>query len=414
MKAFRFLFFVVTVSVSVVTNVTAQVTEYESSVTLNASEFVAASILRGPNHTVDETVTNDGFLNAYTINSRYGTLKAISTAKMIKYVNELEAVARMEHVERSDAFAGAVKNSAGKVVQGSKDLVNDPVGSVSGAISGVGTMFKRAGSSLSDGRSDGEDGSLRTLTGFSRTKRQYAYEFGVDAYSRNEILQKQLDSLARAGAIGNVTASAALMMVPGGAGVAVSVTKNTRAMNELMRETPPPELRIMNRSKLARMRINENLIDLFIRNGIFTPREQTSIVSALESMGSTRNREEFIKFSIPVEDADLAFYRSRQAQLYANYSNTMESLDRFVTVAGNITTARTASGKIVFTAPLDYLLWSRDMAAVVSMITQEINAMKDIREKELWVTGNLSPVARTSISNMGWSVHENAEGKLIQ
>ena len=127
-------------------------------------------------------VVNDGFFNVYTINSSYGTVTTVSTAKLRKYIKEINAAVLMDQVEKSGEFTGAMKGAAGKVVDGAVDLVNDPVGSVSGAISGVGSLFSRAGESMKGTRSDTEDSALKAMLGYSTAKRQYAYEFGVDVY----------------------------------------------------------------------------------------------------------------------------------------------------------------------------------------------------------------------------------------
>ena len=410
-KVGRLVVFGRILAVGLLAGATALAADFEAPVVLSASRLLPPDVIQGPNHRVEETVTNDGFLNVYTITSPMGTVQATSTAMLRKYVVEVEAAARMSTVRGSEAFAEGVKEKAGQVVEGAKGLVTDPGGTLSGAVSGVGKLFNRAGENMFGGsRSDSEESRMADLLGYSKAKRDYAHQFGVDAYSRNPVLQKQLDDISRAGFMGNLTASAALMAVPGGAGAAVTVTGSTQLMNDVFRDLAPADLRIKNRDSLQAMGVPTDVADLFIANAVFTPREQTLLVDALAGMTGTQNRAGFIKFAVLTDDPDLAFFRQRQAQLYAAYNRSVEPVSSFVHV-GQMSAAQTASGKLVFTIPLDYLLWTKGLAAVASSITNEVS-LQGIKERHLWVTGTLSPLAKQSAGKMGWTVHENAESLL--
>lgn len=390
----------------------ASAADFETPAVLSASKVLPPDLVRGPNHKVDDKVTNDGFLNVYTINSPLGSVQATSTATLRKYVAEIDAAARMSTVRGSEEFAAGVKEKAGQVVEGAKGLVTDPVDTIGNAASGVGKLFSRAGENMFGGsRSQAEESRMEDLLGYSKTKRDYAYEFGVDAYSRNPILQKELDEISRAGFMGNLTASAALMAVPGGAGAAVSVTGGTQLMNNVFRDAAPADLRIRNRDALKKMGVPQDVSDLFIANSYYTPREQTLLVDALSRMQGTKDRAQFIKLAVLTEDPDLTAFRQRQAQMYAEYSTSVEAVSAFVPI-GQFAAARTASGKIVFALPLDYLLWTKGFAAATSGITNEVSLMKGVKGRELWVSGALSPAAKDSIGKMGWVVHENAENLL--
>ena len=385
---------------------------FDSPATFRASEILPPELAKGPNHWVDEAVANDGYLNMYTIRSDYGDVQAVSTAKLRKYVHEINAVARMREIQGSDEFKKGMAEKAGDVVEGAQGLISDPVGTVSSTISGVGKLFSRAGENLVGGsRSETEGSRMESLLGYAKAKRDIGYQFGVDVYSHNKILQDELTSLAGASGTGTLVMSGLLMAVPGGAGVAVSVAGGTELMENVMRDQAPADLRKMNRGRLAAMGVDQHVADIFIANGTYTPREQTFLVAALDNMANTSNRAEFIKFATLTDNPDIAFFRQRQAQMYAAYHRTIEPVDSFVSI-GEISTARTKSGKIVFNVPLDYLIWTKNMAAVASIITQNVARMEGISGREIWVTGTMSPLARESISKMGWTVHDQAQSKL--
>jgi hypothetical protein len=318
----------------------------------------------------------------------------------------------MDTVKNSDEFKSGIKEKAGDVIEGAKGLVSDPIGSVSGAVSGVGKLFSRGKENLLGGsRSEAEGSRMADLIGYSKTKRDYAYDFGVDVYSRNELLQEHLDDIARAGHAGSLSMTVLLAAVPGAAGTAVTITGGTELMNKVFRDSAPADLRKMNRKKLSAMGVNKDIADLFISNGVFTPREQTILVSSLKAMKNTKNRDQYIKFAILTDNADIAFFRQRQAQMYEAYNRTVEPINEFVTI-GQVSAGKTSSGKIIFNAPLDHLIWTKNMAAFASIITRKVSMMEGVTGREIWVAGSMSPLAKESIAKMGWSVKEHA-GKLL-
>lgn len=389
----------------------AMAADFETSQVFDATKILPADLVTGPNHQVDRNVTNDGFLNSYTIKTPKGDVTAVSTAQLRKYVHEINAAARMEQIRGSKEFMAGIKGKAGDVAEGAKSLVTDPVDTVSGAVSGVGKMFGRARENLTGGaRSDVETSRMKDLMGYSKSRRDYAAEFGVDAYSRNPVLKAALDEISWAGYSGTMTASMALMAVPGGAGAAVSVAGNTQLMNNVFRDMAPPDLRIRNREQLAGMGVSADVIDLYVGNGVYTPREQTLLVEALSAMQATKGRDSYVKFAVLSNDPDVAFFRQRQAQMYEGFARTVEPLAAFVPL-GQVSAARTQKGNLVFCAPLDHMLWTRAISNFVSIVTQEVSA-QGINERHVYVTGTFSPMARTSLEKMGWKVHDKAEALL--
>ncbi|HLA80113.1 MAG TPA: hypothetical protein VJP78_00575 [Thermoleophilia bacterium] len=394
------------------TGARAQDTDFERAPVLQASRILPPALVSGPNHRVQENVVNDGYLNIYTVESRFGQVRAASTAQLQQYVQELNAVARMEAVQKSDEFKRGVTEKAGDVVRGAKNLVTDPVNTVSGAASGVGALFSRAGEAIvGGGHSEAEDSRVKAAIGFSKTKRDYAYEFGVDVYSRNPILQQHLDSLAWSGYAGSMTMSALLMAVPGSAGVALSIPGTSELLNKVFRDLPPNELRKRNRAKLEAMGIASDVVDLYIANAVFTPREQTVIVEALEGMQGVTDRGAFVKFAVLTENPDLAFFRQRQAEMYASYHRKVAPLARFVPV-GRTTAALSRDGTLVFNAPLDHLVWTRQNAEFARSVSAQIDGMPGVRAKHLWLAGGASPLARQNLEKLGWKVFEGAEARL--
>ena len=329
---------------------------YETGIVLNASEILPKKVLTGPNHQVNEKVINDGYLNLYTINTKYGDIQVTSTDKLKKYINEINAIARMDAVKGSDEFKQGLSGKATDVVEGAKGLVTDPVNTVSAAASGVGKLFSRGKENLfGQSRSDAEGSRLADLSGYSKSKRDYAYEFGVDAYSDNKLMQEHLGDLVSAGYAGTMSMSVLLSAVPGAAGTVVVVTGGTELMKNVFRDSAPADLRKMNRASLQAMEVNKDIADLFIANAVYTPREQTLIVAALKSMKGTKNKSSYIKFAVLTGNADVAFFRQRQIEMYAEFHRKVKPIERFISV-GQTSAGVTKDGTLVVNLPLDHML----------------------------------------------------------
>jgi hypothetical protein len=386
---------------------------YEVAPVLSASKILPAELLSGPNHRVHERVTNDGFMNTYRIDSKFGNMTAVSTALLRKRIGEINAMAVMDKLKGTKEYAAAIKDSALSTMVAAKDLVVQPVKTVTEVVSGVGLAFRRAGDSLfGSKRSDAEDSKFKNLIGFSAYKRQYAYELGVDVYSRNEILQDRLNEISWAGFAGGLTVSAALAAVPGGAGVAMTVIGTTRVSTEIFKNTPPADLRRMNSEKLKAMGIEPSTIETFISDSIFTPREQTELVSALDEMKEAADRERFVQLAALTNNADMAVFRQRQSEMYAGYYKGVAPLARFVSV-GQLAAARAATGALVFNIPLDHLTWTEHLGRLAATSDAVANQMPGLTDKQLWVTGTLSPRARAEMGRMKWKVLERNEALIV-
>jgi hypothetical protein len=386
---------------------------YEAAQTLQASKFLPAELRSGPDYRVEEKVTNDGYLNTYRIGSKFGTFTAVSTAMLRKRIGEVKALVVMEKIKGTTEFANSLKQAGVNTLGSAKNLVTRPVDSLSGAASGLGAAFRRASDSLTGPkRSDSEESRVKDLIGFSRTKRDYAYQFGVDVYSDNKVLQDRLDEISWAGYGGSLTLSAALAAVPGAAGIGISVVGTNRLLNDLFRTTPPVDLRRMNGEKLKAMGVHPEIADAYLNNSVFSPRVQTLLVYALDEMKGVGDRAAFIRFATATPNANIAFFRQRQVEMYTGYHKSVAALTSFVSL-GELAAARTGSGALVFCAPLDHLVWTEPMGRFITTSNKVID-QAGAKEKQLWVTGTLSAVARKELEDRGWKVQESSEERLFK
>src|SRR5262249_34831082 len=115
---------------------------YEAPVVLSASKILPPELISGPHHRVQEQVRNDGYLNVYTIDSKFGQFTAVSTAILRKRVQEINALAVMEQIEGTKEYGASIKEAGLDTLTGMKNLITSPVQTVKGTVSGIGAAFR--------------------------------------------------------------------------------------------------------------------------------------------------------------------------------------------------------------------------------------------------------------------------------
>jgi hypothetical protein len=383
---------------------------YEIPPTFDAARILPANLVKGPYHRLAAKVRNDGTMNHYTVESKFGRVTADSTAELRIRVDEMRALAAMQKVDTTEQLARQAKQGGKDALQGAKGLVTNPVGTLKGAFSGLGKVAERAGDALlGDPPSDAEDSRFENAIGFSSTKRAYAAEFRIDPYSTNPLLQKRLEEIAWWGYSGKLAASAVSAAIPGGVGAFVSASKTSNWLEGIPVQTAPSDLRKANRQKLIEFGVSADATDLFLANTVYTPVQQTKLVTALARMNGTADRDHFVKFAVLARSAPVAFFRARQAEMYANFHAKNGRIERFVPVGTNAA-ARLANGTILFCFPTDYLVWTDANAALASALDRHVGRLGGTRGKEIRLAGEISPRARNALEVLGWKVHERQEG----
>jgi hypothetical protein len=264
---------------------------YEAPPVFRATELMPKGLLRGPYHVVQDRVVNDGYMNHYTLQSDFGVFQADSNAELRIRVQEIYAIVAMDEIRGTAEFAKSFKQAGANTLRTAKNVVVHPIDTLSGAASGVGRIFERAGENLfRNPKGETEDRRWKQMVGFSKTKREYAAQFGVDVYSSNQVLQEKLDDIAWAGYAGGLSVGIVTMPVGGAAGTALTALGATKITNDALRTTPPADLRIMNHKRLAAMGVDPSVIELFmLKQGLFayTPDAKDEVHAAGIQAGLT-------------------------------------------------------------------------------------------------------------------------------
>jgi hypothetical protein len=281
------------------------------------------------------------------------------------------------------------------------NAVTHPVDTVEGVPKGVGRFFqgvgksaKKAGSDVADAASGDDEGEKTDATparkSASKAKRQIAKKFKVDPYSDNDGLQKKLDDLALATTAGGF----ALTVVN-----PVAIVSTVATVNNLVWDTPAPDLQVLNGKKLAASGVSEKTRKDFFENRFFTPTEQTALVAAFGTFKGLEGIDDAVELvARRARSQDDARFFRRAAELLACYAKRRGPLAS-LSARENLFVAQAGSGALVVPAPVDLLIWT----PVVESVS---GAPSSSSARELWLSGRASEAARAKLQALGWTLKE--------
>ena len=375
-----------------------------SSYRLSTAEFIPAELMEGPNYRVDPHVVNDGLVNTYDVETRYGSLAVEGTPLLLERINELRALSQIEKIEASEVYKDALKEGIKSPLKGAEALIDDPVATVKGAAQGVGRWLSDIGRSISS-QDPHQAGVAATALGQAAAKRAFAHEFGVDPYTRFRPLQKSLDDLGWAMAGGGLTTKVALSLIPGSAGVAVSATATTNSMRALVRDKSPAQLDTINGEKLRRMGVSSAVIDTFLSNSAFTPLDKTIIVGELAALKGVKGRSDFIASAAFVDNLGMAIFLRHRAQMIGRFASEVGGVESLVKIDRTLF-VKTTAGDYVGLFPVDRIAYDASMVSKLDIVDKAIAARPGVRGKQLWIGGPVEEEALALLKKRGWLVYD--------
>ena len=385
---------------------------HEDPADRRAADVLPAELAAGPHHKVKDPVAADGYMYRFAVESPYASFDVTGLGALRKLVREIHAIAALLEMKNSDAFGKAVADSATGPFRFAKNLITNPVDTISGVPKGAYRFMEDTASAVSTERDPSDDPAYKKALLMSGRKREYAAQLGVDPYSSNAALQKELNSIAWAAAAGNLTVSAALLPVGGAAGAVVSTTRWSTALNDYMKVEPANRLRIINEGKLKAMGISADVTKRYLDHKAFSPRHDTILVDALNRLNGARGREQFLTAALAAEDETDANFFTNLAQLLRGYHESVSPIVELHRV-GRLTVAQAKSGTAFVPLPIDYLVWTEAADRRSQELKAKYRATGFKGKFDLWLTGTASARARMSLAGRGMTVVEEA-GKRVE
>jgi hypothetical protein len=405
-----------TLLAAVMATATASAAEpFETFTPRPVGDAVPAAMIQGEHYRLAPTVRTFDFLNDFVVSSDYGPFEPQSDAMLRRLIREIHAIAVLQGITLTEAYGKALAQAALSPVRGVQQLVTNPVETVKAVPTALFDVFERVGQGIdtaASGQTTGyEDSALAQALQMSAYKRDYARQLGVDPYSSNPVLQKDLDAVAWAAAAGNLTISAATMVSGSAVVAALSYARNIDQAVSIVAAQPPSELMIRNRAALDAMGIAPGLKEKFLGQKQYSPRAKTILIAALASMPSTAGRDSVLEVALGAPDETMAIFYQQLAELLNDYDDKVAPIVRLARY-NRLVVAYEKSGKAVILAPVDYLIWNERAASAATRIAQAWKLKPGSDVLELWITGTTSPRFRKEAEALGIRVRERVGQQL--
>ncbi len=383
---------------------------YEQPRDRSAKDILPQDMLKGQQYQIRDLVVADGYMDRWTVDSKFGTFEAQGDGALRKLLREIWAISELQKVKKGEAFTKGLAGAVKAPFNLAKSLITNPVDTVTGVPRGMYQIMENVGTSATTTRDPSEDAKLAQALKMSSFKRDYAAQLDVDPYSSNKVLQKELNSVAWAATVGDWAFSFAMMP----AGVGGTVVSNVRLANSVknaLKDEPPARLRIINDEKLAKMGIPEDLRKRFLDHPAYTPRHDTIIAANLEQLGDVSGRDAFLNLAVTAQDEVDANIYTTMAQMLRGYHETVARLSA-ISVVGRFTVAQTKDGQALIALPLDRLIWTQRADQVSNDLKANYRGAGFNGKFDVWATGTLSPRARQELEQRGDRVVERVNTRI--
>jgi hypothetical protein len=371
---------------------------------VRAADVLPPKLLKSPVHSIRE-LKLERFWFQFEVESPFGIYKPTSIEMLKVRVAELQVLAGAKDISGLEEFADSLKDSVVQVPVGVIDTVFNPVSSVKQVGAGVKDKFTSAGR-LFAGRekSTYEDNTLKEAS-LGAQKRLIAAELGFDVYSTNPKVQQLLNHLARARAMGAAPVRLAGMAAPPGVGLALTIIRLRKDVNEDLKRRSPGELHSINSSILKKLGISEDARDALLENRFYSPRHKTVICADLEAMKNVKGLENFLLTTLDDSSEDDALFTERQADMLLYYHKRISRI-AFIERSGRLPIAITESGSLVVLAPAD-LLYVNERAVEILRDLKSVSGETNVRDRKIVISGTATDGFKEAAAKDGFEVTEH-------
>jgi hypothetical protein len=389
-----------------------QAADYERPLgPVQASTILPANIITGPHYRIENPVLSYGYMHHYTMASDFGPFEVTGDAALRKLIREVHAIASLRELKKGKEFAKAIAQAGEAPVEFSKHLITHPVDTLTGVPKGLFRLFSVAGTAVTTKHDPTEDSALESVLLMSARKREYAGQLGVDPYSSNKVLQKELNSVGWAAAAGGLTVSAAMAPFSGPGVMALKMTRFGNSLNDLLVKEPPARLRQINSKKLSDMGIAEDLKERYLDHPHFTPRHDTILVASLAALGQAQGRDSFLSYALSADDEVEANFFMQMAEIMRGYHETVAPITKVIALQP-VVFAQANNGAVLIPFPLDHGVWGKRVSRLMPKLLVKAKDAGVSGTYAFWVTGTLSPMAREQFAKLGIKTVEHVNTRI--
>ena len=253
----------------------------------------------------------------------------------------------------------------------------------------------------------GTDGNkMEQMIGYTKAKSKIAVSMGIDPYSTNSVLQKELGDVAWASWAGGFTFSAATFPISGPVGATLTVTNVSSEIGDLLSQKSPAELKAINGSALRNMGASAKDTERLLNNTAFTPTQQTKFVFNLKSLDGVTNRGAFIRAAAEKssDEADAVFCVQTSA-LMSQLHKGEHPLARIVMIE-NFPVCIAKDGTVIVALQWDYAAWTSGAAAFSGEVQKLAGESGEHKPMLVVISGQMSPRLQQELQTRGITVHD--------
>ena len=383
---------------------------FEELPELKASEILKPELLKGPHHEVRDPVPTASGMNQFTVDSDFGVFEADGDEMLLQRLKEIDAIARLSEVSRTDEFKKSLVAAAKSPLNSAKAIAKDPAQAISNVPKGVMKFLGRAKETVKNvgkggGEGEGEGSRMKDAIGYSDKKRKIALQMGIDPYSTNTVLQKELDDVAWASWAGGFTFSVATAPISGPIGAALTVTDLNSTVEQLLSEKSPSELEQINRATFRTMGASASDIERILHGGAFTPTQSTSFAVNLKSLKGVANRGAFVKAAAQksTTEADALFCVYTAALM--NQIQEKTPIARIV-MLHDFPICVAKDGTIIVALQWDYAAWTSGAAGFTDEVQKLAERSGQGARVFVGLSGEISPRLRQELETRHFIVQD--------
>jgi hypothetical protein len=378
-----------------------------------ASALLAPAVLKGEHYAVDDAVRTDGYFHEFTLTSPLGAFEAIGRSQLAVRIEEINALAALEDVSKSEVFLAAAGQSVVNVGKGAAAVVTDPAGTAKGIGAGVkrfgvnlGRRTNRAVESATDdgaeapsegkGEDSAAEGAANSVLGVTAASRRWARKLKVDPYTTNATLREALNDIGKVDAAGSI-ATKVVVPIPGVVGL-------TSTVGDLVWSKDPEEVRKINEQRLRELAVADADVKAFFKNRSLTLTYQTRLIAALHAV-KANGCADYVRTAAEARSEREALFFVESAEMLQKW-HARQPVRRVLTDSRALVAAGDG-GHARALLPLDWLRWTAATDAALRDIAARARSEWKATRLEVALSGRASERAAREMRTIGWEVVPN-------
>jgi hypothetical protein len=375
-----------------------------------AGDLLTPAVARGAHYQVGDDVRTDGYFHEFTMTSDFGAFDAIGRTMLAVRIQEVDALATLRDVSKTEVFLAAAGQSVVRIGQTAADVVTDPVGTAKGFGAGIkrfgvnlGRRTQRAADSQKESTTAGDDranagdsateSAAKGVLGVTSATRRWAQKVGVDPYTTNAVLRKALEDIGKVDAAGSI-ATKVVLPIP-------AVVGMTSTVGGLVWGQDPEAVRKINEERLRALTVSDAVAQQLFANPHLTLTYQTRLVAALTAVNAS-GCADYVQTAAEARSEREALFFVESVEMLQQWHARQPVVS--VLTDSRALVARDRRGDAAVLLPLDWVRWTAATDEALRVIgaraRQELNAT----HLQMVLTGGTSLRAAREIAAQGWTI----------